>query len=62
VRWAQAATCRVPAALSGGKSLQSFLQGVTCPLESQPMPQVATTWRGPPRKFSHTKPTGGFRR
>src|SRR5262249_9030077 len=36
-----------PAALFGGKSLQSFLRGVTCPLESQPMPQVASIWERP---------------
>jgi hypothetical protein len=47
VRWAQAATGRVPAALFEGKSLQSFLRGVTCPLESQPMPQVASIWERP---------------
>jgi hypothetical protein len=42
VRRAQAATGRVPAALLGGKSLQSFLRGVTCPLESQPMRRLAS--------------------
>ena len=47
MRWAQAATGRVPAALFGGKSLQSILRGVTCPLESQPMPQVASIWERP---------------
>src|SRR5262245_65226056 len=34
----------------GGKSLQSFLRGVTCPLESQPMPQVASIWERPVRR------------
>jgi len=47
VRWAQAATGQVPAALVGGRSLPSFLRGVTCLLESQPMPQVASIWERP---------------
>src|SRR5262249_22686280 len=33
-----------------GKSLQPFLRGVTLPLESQPIPQVASIWERPDQK------------